>query len=89
MFDDDTSLGTKSKASNGYEGERDSIESSRADPRAPYRNYACISNRCTEVSNLYSMSTIVLEGIFIMIWFQTKYNLFVLKGHVFDKLSMQ
>ena len=89
MFDDDTSLGTKSKASNGYEGETDSIESGRTDPRAPYRKYACINNRCTEVSNLYSMSTIVLEGIFIMIWFQTKYNLFVLKGHVFDKLSMQ
>ena len=56
---DDTSLGTKSKTSNGYEGQTDSIESGWADPQTPARKFACISNRCTEVSNLYSISIIV------------------------------
>ena len=49
---DDTSLGTKSKTLNGHEGQTDSIESGWADPQSPARKFACISNRCTEVSNL-------------------------------------
>ena len=56
---DDTSLGTKSKTLNGHEVQTDSIESGWADPRTPARKFACISNRCTEVSNLYSISIIV------------------------------
>ena len=64
---DDTSLGTKSKTSNGYEGQTDSIESGWADPRAPARKFACISNRCTEVSNLYSMSIFVKKEFLIYV----------------------
>ena len=62
---DDTSLGTKSKTLNGHEGQTDSIESGWADPQSPARKFACISNRCTEVSNLYSMPIIVRKEFFL------------------------
>ena len=64
---DDTSLQTKSKISNGYEGQTKSIEIGWADPRSPARKFACISNRCTEVSNLYSMLIIVRKQFLIYI----------------------
>ena len=62
---DDTPLGTESKTSNGHEGQIDSIESGWANPRSPPRQFACISNRCTEVSNLYSMPIIVRKEFFL------------------------
>ena len=64
---DDTSLQTKSKISNGYEGQTKSIEIGWADPRSPARKFACISNRCTEVSNLYRMLIIVRKQFLIYI----------------------
>ena len=68
---DDTSLGTKSKTSNGHEGQTDSIESGWADPQLPARKFACISNRCTEVSNLY-MSIFARKEFFNHDWVPNK-----------------